>query len=106
MKITAEYRADIKIPELYIIYAYKVKSGQDSVDLHSEFIILKNHNSISHIFDMTISYWGQTHGNWWEDPHYIEGIRPLGVKYVLEILMVAVQVFSNVWGKYVVYLFS
>ena len=55
---------------------------------------------------MTISYWGQTHGNWWEDPHYIEGIRPLGVKYVLEILMVAVQVFSNVWGKYVVYLFS
>ena len=75
LNMTAEYRATLQGPEFYIIDADNINLGQDDMYLHSELIIPNNHNFISWILDTPISYLGQTHGNWWTEYHYSEGLR-------------------------------
>ena len=75
MVITSEYRYSMKVIEFYINNADNLKSGKVSVDLHSEVVIPNNLDFISRVVGIPMYYWSQTHGNWWTDPRYSEGIR-------------------------------
>ena len=56
MRITTEDRSDLKGPAFYFVYADKVKSGNDDVDLHQEAIITNNHNFINSVVEITMYY--------------------------------------------------
>ena len=75
MRITTEDRSDLKGPAFYFVYADKVKSGNDDVDLHQEAIITNNHNFINSVVEITMYYWGQTRGNCRKEPCYSEVLR-------------------------------
>ena len=64
--------ADIQGPGLYLIDSYGLKAVPVAAELHSEVIFTKNHNCIGRFVEMSISFWGKTHGRLWTDTCYIE----------------------------------
>ena len=74
----SEDRDALQGPDLYIIDTYKLNSVHVAIDLHSEVILINNHNLVGRIVDMGVYYWGQTYVFLWKEACYSRVLRLLG----------------------------
>ena len=64
INITAEGRAALQGPKLYLVDTDKLKKGHISEELYSKVVIRQNQNCIDLIVYTSMLYWGQTNRNW------------------------------------------